>query len=146
MVGPGFDILKELEDKIVIVEGKKDKDRLKSFGIKNVFAINGKPLYVVAKMVSEMNRDIVILTDFDKEGRLINSKLTHLFNKYKKQPNKRLRNMFMSLGKNRIEDLKEVDVHVKIGSNFNKVYNKGKYKCKRCYRKTRRYRGNFWSD
>ncbi len=55
-------------DKVIIVEGKKDKEALISLGITNIVTING-PLYKFVEDVAEMTNEVVILTDFDKEGR-----------------------------------------------------------------------------
>ncbi|MEK6936506.1 MAG: toprim domain-containing protein [Nanoarchaeota archaeon] len=55
-------------DKVIIVEGKKDKAALISLGVKNIVTING-PLYKVIEDVAEMTDEVVILTDFDKEGK-----------------------------------------------------------------------------
>jgi 5S rRNA maturation endonuclease (ribonuclease M5) len=134
-------VIEKLSDKLIIVEGKKDEKALRDLGLNNVFAINGKPFYEVVNHVINTKKQIVILTDFDRRGRLINAKLNYLLSRKGKRPNKKLRYMIMSLGKNRIEDLenipfKEVDDYVKISSNINKICYKSSYKRKRCYRKT----------
>ena len=78
------ELLKELEDKTLIVEGKRDKKALKSLGLKNIITIEGKPLYKVVEIVSA-RKEVVILTDFDKKGREIGKRLRHLLQKHKKQ-------------------------------------------------------------
>lgn len=55
-------------EKVIIVEGKKDKEALNSLGVKNIVIING-PLYKVVEDVAEITNEVVILTDFDREGR-----------------------------------------------------------------------------
>lgn len=138
------EILIDLEDKLLIVEGKKDKKALKSLGLKNIIAIEGRPLYEVVENI-KTRKEIVILTDFDKKGRYIEKKLRYLLQKYRKRINSRLRGKIMSLGKNQIEDLanlnsqigfKEVDVHVKIGADIDKVSDKSANKRKRSNRET----------
>lgn len=133
-------IIEKLNDKLIIVEGKRDEMALKNLGLNCIFTINGKPLYEVANYAIKTKKQVVILTDFDRRGRLINEKLNYLLSRHGKRPNKRLRCMIMGLGKNKIEDFeniafKEVDDHVKIGSNINKIRDKSSYKCKGCYRK-----------
>ena len=56
------------EEKIsAIVEGKRDKKSLEFFNFEKIFTINGKSLI---DFVEEIDRKkIVILTDFDREGR-----------------------------------------------------------------------------
>ena len=59
--------------KLIIVEGKKDKAALESLGIKNIFVLNG-PLYKNIEEISK-HKEVVILTDLDKEGRKLFSRL-----------------------------------------------------------------------
>ncbi len=61
--------------KTVIVEGNKDKRALQQFGIKNVVTLK-KPLYKVVEDVAANTKDAAILTDLDKEGKLLYSKLS----------------------------------------------------------------------
>ena len=123
-------MVRDLEEKLVIVEGKRDKKALKSLGVKNIIAINGRPLYEVAEIASKSKKEIVILTDFDKKGREIEKGLKNLLQRYRKHPNSKLRWRVMNLGKNKIEDFgnlnspnplsfKEADIHVKISTNVN---------------------------
>jgi 5S rRNA maturation endonuclease (ribonuclease M5) len=134
-------IIELLKDKLVIVEGKRDEKVLRKFGLDNVFAINGEPLYEVANNIVNTSVRIVILTDFDRRGRLINERLNYLLNKRRKRPDKKLRCMVMCLHRENIEDLKnisfgEVDDYVKVGTDVNKIYNKSADKRKGRYRKT----------
>ena len=57
---------------LTIVEGKKDREALKSLGFEKVVILNG-PLYEIAEEVHES--PIIILTDLDKKGKEIYSKL-----------------------------------------------------------------------
>jgi len=66
-----IDKLKQV--KLIIVEGKKDKAALEKFGIKNIFVLNG-PLYKNIEEISEKAKEVVILTDLDKEGRKLFSR------------------------------------------------------------------------
>ena len=61
-----------LSNKLVIVEGKKDKEALRKYGIVNVITIN-KPLFKLCEEINET--EVVILTDLDKEGKRLYSKL-----------------------------------------------------------------------
>jgi 5S rRNA maturation endonuclease (ribonuclease M5) len=135
----------EFDEKTVIVEGKNDEKALKSLGVNNIIAINGRPLYEVAEIALKSENEIVILTDFDREGREIEHRLRELLQRQGKRPNSRLRGKVMSLGRNKIEDfgkisssqnLKEDDIHVKIGTNINKVRNKSGNRRSRSNRET----------
>jgi 5S rRNA maturation endonuclease (ribonuclease M5) len=131
--------LRELEDKLVIVEGIKDSKSLKSLGVKNIMQLGGKPLADFTLHVSKYHvshssagvREVVILTDFDSEGRKLSARLEYLLSKHKVAVNRRIRRRFMKFGKNRIEDFKEGDIYGKVGSNFNKVRGKGHPKSQR---------------
>jgi len=60
--------------KLIIVEGKRDKEALKNLGIKNVFVLNG-PLYKNIEHISNNFKEVIILTDLDPEGRKLFSRL-----------------------------------------------------------------------
>lgn len=139
-------IIKDLTDQVIIVEGKRDKKALKSLGLKDIIAINGRPLYEVAEIASNTKKEVVILTDFDKKGRQIEKKLRDLLQKHGKQSNSKLRWKVMALGKNKIEDFgvlhtpdnisfEEDDFHVKTCTNFNKILGKSRDRRARSYRK-----------
>jgi len=53
-------------NKLIIVEGKKDKAALEALGLKNIITLN-KPLYKVVEDVK--CKECVILTDLDKKGK-----------------------------------------------------------------------------
>lgn len=57
----------------IFVEGFEDKKALEYFEIKKVTVIKGKPLFEIAESCSE--REVVILTDLDKEGKSLYRKL-----------------------------------------------------------------------
>ena len=62
------------DNSLIIVEGKRDKIALNKLGIENVYEIN-KPIYLLAELLKKEKKDVVILTDFDKEGRKLYFKL-----------------------------------------------------------------------
>ena len=62
-------------DKLVIVEGKKDKAALEKLGIKNIFTLSKKPLFHIIEEISGKNKDVVILTDLDRHGKELFGKL-----------------------------------------------------------------------
>lgn len=64
-------------NKLILVEGKKDKQKLEMLGLKNIITISNKPLYKTIENISEVCKEVVILTDLDHEGRKLYSKLKH---------------------------------------------------------------------
>ena len=60
--------------KLVVVEGRKDKEALQKLGITNIKIIQGHPLY---EIIEEINSPTIILTDLDKEGKKLYAKIKH---------------------------------------------------------------------
>ena len=67
---------------LVIVEGKKDKKALQSFGIKNIIELNKKPLFEIIENISLKNKSCIILTDLDKKGKQLYGKLNSGLQKF----------------------------------------------------------------
>lgn len=63
------------EYKIVLVEGIKDKNSLARLGVKNIITLN-KPLYKIVEEITESKKDCIILTDLDKAGKEIYSRIS----------------------------------------------------------------------
>ena len=66
-------IFNKIKDKTVIVEGKRDREVLYSFGFTKIITIN-HGLYETAEKCA--GKETVILTDYDREGRTIAKRLT----------------------------------------------------------------------
>lgn len=69
--------LEEIKEswKLVVVEGKKDRNALLFLGLKNVYAIDKKPIFKAVEEIAAMSNRVVILTDLDSEGKKIFGKL-----------------------------------------------------------------------
>ncbi|MBI2667348.1 toprim domain-containing protein [Candidatus Woesearchaeota archaeon] len=63
-------------DKLIIVEGNKDRNSLESLGIKNIITIN-KPIFRLVEEISVNNKGVIILTDLDKHGKKLYNILRH---------------------------------------------------------------------
>jgi len=61
---------------LIIVEGKKDRAALESFGIKNIVELSKKPLFHLIEDVAAKNNHCIILTDLDAKGRELYGKLS----------------------------------------------------------------------
>lgn len=66
------------ENKVIVVEGEKDKKSLEFFGVKNIVTLK-KPLFVVVEDVAEKTDEVVILTDFDRKGKELYGRLKRDF-------------------------------------------------------------------
>jgi 5S rRNA maturation endonuclease (ribonuclease M5) len=71
----------ESEDKIIVVEGIKDKKALESFGIKNIITLK-KPLFAVIEDIVDSKKGCILLTDLDKKGKELYSKLSSKLNQF----------------------------------------------------------------
>lgn len=60
---------------LVVVEGKKDKAALQTFGLSNIIELSKKPLFQIVEEISAFNDECIILTDLDKKGKQLYSKL-----------------------------------------------------------------------
>lgn len=160
-----LEFFRDIGDCLLIVEGKRDAKALNTLGLKNILAINGRPLTAIVDRVAglmanhkahtgggvageEGISDIIVLTDFDREGRHIAARLSRLLRAHRIHPNQRLRSRIMNFGFNMIEDIKmesimalgrnnagarlsmkherkRGDDYVKTRSNFNKIRDKG---------------------
>lgn len=69
-------------NKLIVVEGKKDKKTLQNFGIKNIITVS-KPLYKIVEDIAKKNKECVLLFDLDKEGKKLYSKIKHQLQKHK---------------------------------------------------------------
>ena len=63
------------KSKLVLVEGIKDKKALTSLGVKNIMTLK-KPLYAVVEDIVISQKDCIILTDLDKKGKQLYSRLS----------------------------------------------------------------------
>jgi 5S rRNA maturation endonuclease (ribonuclease M5) len=138
--------IENITNSTVIVEGKNDKKPLLKLGIKNVLDISGKPFN---EILEKTNGSAVILTDFDNEGRKKASILTKLFQSNGTRVNSLVRRKIKSIFKiQKIEELNsftkllEDDLHGKIGSIDNKIFNRGKILNRWNSRKARHNRSN----
>ena len=100
-----LDVVEHLKGKYVIVEGKKDEEALRSLGVENIVKIAQENIHSIPFTLNS-NKEIVILTDFDKAGRKLAVRANNVFKAHKLKVNPHLRKRFMSLGKTRVEDFR----------------------------------------
>ncbi len=75
-----IDYLKETQ-KLILVEGEKDKAALNGLGIINTFAISNIPTHKVIETIAQHQKEVIILTDLDAEGKKLYSTLRHQLQK-----------------------------------------------------------------
>ncbi|MFH1505901.1 MAG: toprim domain-containing protein [archaeon] len=102
------EILAELEkakNKLIIVEGKKDIAALRSFGVDNVIQLYKDPIYKIVEKVVETGREVLILTDLDKEGKKLFGKLNKELQRRGVKVDNHLRELLFKTGLKEIEGL-----------------------------------------
>lgn len=65
----------------IIVEGKKDEKALRSLGITNIHPISRKPIQKFAEEIALKYKEVIILTDIDKEGKKLLARLLEAFDR-----------------------------------------------------------------
>lgn len=145
-------LVDDLLDFSLIVEGKRDRVALEKIGLTNIFAISGKSLNTFVEQLSK-DQKYIILTDFDKEGELLKSKINEIMSKEGISFNNRLRVCVKnSFGIVKIEELKKIskimeDVYYgKISTINYKIFNRDRIRRRWRSREARCYWGRFWSN
>jgi 5S rRNA maturation endonuclease (ribonuclease M5) len=114
-------LMREIEnckDIPVIVEGIRDKRVLSRFGFKRIITISGKSLEKVGSYVAKNYKEVIILTDFDKEGRKKSKFLKKFFEAYHVKTVKTIPRLIKSIFRiSKIEELKFFVKHF----NFSEV-------------------------
>jgi 5S rRNA maturation endonuclease (ribonuclease M5) len=91
-------IKEEIEEQkiIIIVEGKKDKAALEQFGITQIIILNGKDIWNRLEAVAQEHRgkEVLILSDFDNEGKKLYGKISKDLERLGMKINKRYREFF----------------------------------------------------
>lgn len=104
-----LEILEENKDKQTIVEGKRDKKVLCSLNFANIITIE-KGIYETVEKLKE--KEVLILTDYDSEGKQIAKKLNtflqHLGYKADKEARRKIGFIFAKLKIKKIEELRGV--------------------------------------
>ena len=93
---------------LIIVEGKKDIASLNNLGIKNIISLENKPLFKIIESINE--KEVIILTDLDKEGKKLFNKLRYNLQKNRIKINIKLRNL---LFKNKLSHIEGPDTYLK---------------------------------
>ncbi|MFH0928946.1 MAG: toprim domain-containing protein [Candidatus Aenigmatarchaeota archaeon] len=104
-----FKLLQEIKEKQVIVEGKRDRLALCLLGFRNIVELN-EGIYETTEKLNE--KTVIILTDYDNEGREIAKKfnliLPPLGYKVEKNTRSKIGFLFTQLKIRKIEELRGV--------------------------------------
>jgi len=72
-----LEAIHKVRSKVILVEGKKDKKALEALGCTRISTLENKALFEVVEAVKE--KEIVLLTDLDSEGKKLYSQLKKMF-------------------------------------------------------------------
>lgn len=88
--------------KLIIVEGKKDVASLKELGLKNIRQLNG-PLFETIESIED--KEVVLLTDLDAEGKKLYSNLKRQLDRRGVRIDNHLRDLLLKAKLSHIEGL-----------------------------------------
>ncbi len=136
--------IKKIGDIPILVEGRKDRQALTRFGVKNILDISGRtPEKVLDQTLNNNINTIIVLTDFDEEGEKKSKQFTKLFEANGIKVNSKARYKIKSLiNTHQIEGLNSFiksfgdDYNGKISSVYYKIFDRGKLLNRRGRRKT----------
>jgi 5S rRNA maturation endonuclease (ribonuclease M5) len=96
-------------DTIILVEGKRDREKLDHLGIKNVIDLKGRRYYDVLEDIADHYHNVILLFDLDKHGERIFQKFKYMLEKEGIKTNSEFREYLKNLNIEEIEDLPEVN-------------------------------------
>ncbi len=92
------------KDLLVVVEGLKDKRALEELGIVRIFFLK-KPLFAAVEEIAEHEKEVVLLTDLDVEGKKLYHRLSVDLQKHGVKINNKLREFLFKTKLSHIEGL-----------------------------------------
>jgi 5S rRNA maturation endonuclease (ribonuclease M5) len=138
----------ESKEKVIIVEGLRDKRALKRLRISKVECLSGKPSFKIAEQLR--GKQVILLLDRDSEGKRIAKELLQSFQMLGIKVDLKF---WKELGKLKIGRVESLALNPSRGDPYgedftyiSKVHNSCFPPSRRDSRKTRRDRGDIWTD
>ena len=98
---------------VVIVEGKKDRDALNELGISDQISLaSSPPLLNFAEDISRKTNHVIILTDWDSQGKKMAKKLSVYLQASGAKPNNLIRKKIKRLVRKEIKDVEGLSGYV----------------------------------
>jgi 5S rRNA maturation endonuclease (ribonuclease M5) len=113
---------------VIIVEGKRDILSLKRLGIKGSFELATRySLFNFSERIASLGCEVIILTDWDRRGELLATKLSEYFENFGIKPELQIRNKLKLITQKEIKDIESLYTYVsklrlKTGSSLNPEY------------------------
>ncbi len=95
-------------DTVILVEGKRDKEKLNKLGIQNVIDLKGRRYYDVLEDIADHYHNVILLFDLDKHGERIFNKFKYMLEKEGIKTDSKFREYLKNLNIEEVEDLPEV--------------------------------------
>ncbi len=95
-------------DTVILVEGKRDKQKLNKLGIQNVIDLKGRRYYDVLEDIADHYHNVILLFDLDKHGERIFNKFKYMLGKEGIKTDSEFRNYLKNLNIEEVENLPEV--------------------------------------
>lgn len=111
-----LDELQELamQDSIIVVEGKRDIIALKTLGLRGDFRLaTHHALINFCEELAGSGQRIVILTDWDRRGNMLASKLVENLQSLDSNPETRIRDLIIGLVQKEIKDVESLPSYVR---------------------------------
>lgn len=101
------------EGNIILVEGKRDKNSLRKLGIKGkIELVTHHPLTEICEKIAACGKKVVILTDWDRRGIILEKKISEHLEHYGIKIERQLRKRILSLVQKDIKDVESLYTHI----------------------------------
>lgn len=113
---------------VIIVEGKRDILSMKRLGIEGKYELATRhPLFNFSERIARMGCEVIILTDWDRRGDMLATKLSEYFESFGIKPELQIRNKLKLITQKEIKDIESLYTYVsklrlKTGSSLDLEY------------------------
>lgn len=98
---------------VIIVEGKRDILSMKRLGIDGSFELATRhSLFNFAERIAKMGCEVIILTDWDRRGDILATKLSEYFGNFGIKPELQIRNKLKLITQKEIKDVESLYTYV----------------------------------
>ncbi|WP_440946978.1 toprim domain-containing protein [Methanosarcina sp. T3] len=107
--------LSEYSDRgaVIIVEGKRDIISMKRLGIDGSFELATRhSLFNFSERISKLGCEVIILTDWDRRGDILATKLSEYFENFGIKPELQIRNKLKLMTQKEIKDVESLYTYV----------------------------------
>ncbi|MFA6889204.1 MAG: toprim domain-containing protein [Candidatus Woesearchaeota archaeon] len=105
-----IDVIQKIKEEhiLILVEGKKDKAALQKLGLTNIVILNGKDIW--NRLEGIKAKEVLILTDFDKQGKKLYYKIAKDLEQLHIKVNKKYREFFQK--KTKLSQIEGMDTYI----------------------------------